>query len=607
MSTSGQLALAGRPFRTILRYNKRYWKAYLLGSVLAMLFSLFSLAMPLVMQIVVDDFTNETMTRPKLWGYFSALIVLAGVVGILRYFERMIMIRASRKFEYDLRNDYFQKIQTLSQDFFHRTQTGEIIARATNDLNYVRALIGPGVMGTVDMLRLPFTMAFMIYLSGHLTLVSLIPLPFVSLMVYGFVMAMHHQSKRVQDQFGVVSSRAQENLAGARVVQAYGIADRELREFSRESRTYMRENFKLSMIMSFAWPIINLMVGATILVVLWRGGNMVIAETEVSRLTWNGGLIHETVVFSLGDLTAFLWCMLLLAWPLADFGWVLTLYQRGAVSMNRISDYLTLTPTIRDTDATDHSVSGIEGRIRFDDVSFSYDGREALGGIDFHVEPGHTLAIVGPTGSGKSTIVSLLTREYDPTKGSVLIDEMDARRIPLRVLRGAIGHVPQDTFLFSDTIRENMTLGRSGASDADVAEAADVAQLSDTIQSLPDGYQTLLGERGVNLSGGQKQRLAIARAIVRDPEILILDDALSSVDTHTEEEILQRLKEVMANRTSVIISHRVSTVRHADQIIVMEQGRIVERGTHAELTARGGLYAEMYERQLLEDALEDEA
>lgn len=606
MSTSGQVALAGRPFRTILRYNIRYWRAYLLGSVLAVLFSLLSLAMPLVMQIVVDDFTSESMTRPKLWGYFSALIVLAVVVGILRYFERMIMIRASRKFEYDLRNDYFDKIQTLSREFFHRTQTGEIIARATNDLNYVRALIGPGIMGTVDMLRLPFTLVFMVYLSGHLTLVSLIPLPFVSLMVYAFVMAMHRQSKRVQDQFGVVSSRAQENLAGARVVQAYGIADRELRDFSRESRRYMRENIKLSMITSFAWPIINLMVGATILVVLWQGGTMVIRESQVSRLIWDGGLVSRTVVFSLGDLTAFLWCMLLLAWPLADFGWVLTLYQRGAVSMNRIAEHLTLTPSIRDTDETDMTIERVEGRIRFEGVSFAYDTRNALDKVDFHIEPGHTLAIVGPTGSGKSTIVSLLTREYDPTEGRVLIDEHDVRRIPLRVLRGAIGHVPQDTFLFSDTIRENMTLGRPGASDTEVAHAADVAQLHDTICALPNGYETLLGERGVNLSGGQKQRLAIARAVVRDPEILILDDALSSVDTHTEEEILRRLKRVMVNRTSVIISHRVSTVRHADQIIVMDQGRIVERGTHEQLVAQRGLYAEMYERQLLEDALEED-
>ena len=607
MSTSSDLALNGRPFKTILRYNRRYWKAYVLGAVLAVLFSILSLAMPMVMQIVVDEFTNETMTRASLWGYFAALIILAAVVGLARYWQRMVMIRASRKFEYDLRNDYFQRIQTLSQNFFHRTQTGEIMARATNDLNYIRALIGPGVMGTVDMMRLPFTMVYMVYLSGRLALISLAPLPFVSLMVYAFVMAMHHQSKRVQDQFDVVSSRAQENLAGARVVQAYGIADRELRDFSRDSRVYMRENFKLSMITSFAWPIINLMVGATILLVLWQGGKMVIEEAEVRRMVWDGGVIRQTVVFSLGDLTAFLWCMFLLAWPLADFGWVLTLYQRGAVSMNRVAEHLTLSPAIRDTEETDHGIASLDGAIRMEDVSFAYDGREALQNVSFHVEPGSTLAIVGPTGSGKSTIVSLLTREYDPTQGRVLLDGVDASRVPLRVLRGSIGHVPQDTFLFSESIGENLMVGRPDASAAEIDRAVDVAQLTDTVRSLPDGYDTLLGERGVNLSGGQKQRLTIARAVLRDPKILILDDALSSVDTHTEEEILHRLKAVMTKRTSVIISHRVSTVRHADQIIVLEHGSIVERGTHDDLIARGGLYAEMYERQLLEDALEEEA
>ncbi len=598
----------GRPFITLLRYNRRFWKAYLAGLALATFFSVVNLAMPTVLGHMVDLFNTQALDRPMLTAYCGALIGLGIITGIARYFERTLIIGASRRFEFDLRNDYFLAIQSQSREFFTRTPTGEILARASNDIAYVRELIGPGMMGTVDMLRLPFTLAVMVYYSAHLTLVACMPLPLVSILVYLFISYIHKQSQKVQDQFGVVTTRVQENLAGARVVQAYGIGDVETEAFAKESEIYMREGIKLSVVMSFAWPVIGMMVGAVMLLVVWRGGDMVLNGEYISRLAWNGnGFGIASVKFTLGDFTAFLACLLLLAWPLAEFGWVMTLYQRGAVSMKRIAEYMSRTPDIRDTETTDHSVIAIKGGIAFDEVSLMYDGRTALKDVSFNVEAGQTIAIVGATGSGKTSIVSLLTREYDPSEGTVRIDGKDARTLPLQTLRASIAYVPQDTFLFSDTIRANLTFGRPDADQSAVDHAADVAQLTETIDSFPDRYETLLGERGVNLSGGQKQRLAIARAVVLDAPILVLDDALSSVDTHTEEQILERLMNVMAQRTSIIISHRVSTVRHADQILVLENGEIVERGTHDELIVLGGHYAEMHERQLLEDELETTA
>ena len=596
------------PFATLVRYNRRYWRAYGTGVLLATAFSLFNLAMPLLLGYMVDRFTAQELTRRMLIAYVGGLLAIAVVTGIARFFERTLIIGASRKFEYDLRNDYFRAIQAQSRDFFTKTPTGEIMARASNDVNFVRELIGPGIMGTVDMLRLPLTLATMMYFSTYLTLVALVPLPVVSILVYAFVTYMHRQSQKVQDQFGVVTTRVQENLAGARVVQAYGVGDVEERAFRVESEKYMREGLKLSIAMSFAWPVIGMMIGVVILLIIWQGGDMVLEGAIVSRPAWtSSGLALTQAPFTLGSFTAFMSCLLLLAWPLAEFGWVLTLYQRGIVSMKRIIEYLNRTPSIQDGPGTDMRITRIDGGIRFDHVHLSYDDRPALKNVSFEVKAGQTVAIVGPTGSGKSSVVSLIMREYEPTSGEIQIDGHNINAVPLQTLRSAIAYVPQDTFLFSDSICANLTFGKPDVTQSQIDSAADAAQLKETIEGLPNGYETLLGERGVNLSGGQKQRLAIARAVVLDGAILILDDALSAVDTHTEEQILQRLKSVMKQRTSVIISHRVSTVRHADLILVLENGEITERGRHEELLEFGGHYAEMYERQLLEDELETTA
>ncbi|MBI3119466.1 MAG: ABC transporter ATP-binding protein [Candidatus Hydrogenedentes bacterium] len=579
-----------RPFITLVRYNRPYWKAYGIGACLAVLFILFSLLTPVIIGRIVAGFEKNTMTYALVMGYFFTLMGLSIVEGVVRYFQRRIMIGSSRHFEYDLRNDLFRHVERLSQRFFHKNRTGDIMARATSDINYVREFMGPGVMGTADMVRVPFTLGYMIYLSGKLTLFSLVPLPLISVLVYACVWYMNRQSKVVQELFSLVTSRAQENLAGARVVKAYGIADRESRDFRKDSEAYMRANIKLVAFMSFAFPLIGMIVGAVLLMVIWQGGNMVI-QREIDLAT----------------LSQFLIALIMLAWPLAQFGWVLTLYQRGAVSMKRIMSILCEAPDIRDDTRTDPNAAVTAGAISFRGVSFKYDEVLVLNEVSFDVEAGETVAIVGPTGCGKTTIVSLLTREYEPTTGEVFVDGRPLTQIPLARLRGALGYVPQDTFIFSDTIRANVTLGRPQASEEEIWHACEVAQLAETLRQMPQGLDTLLGERGINLSGGQKQRLALARALLRDPVVLILDDAFSSVDTHTEEHILHRLHEVMKRRTNILISHRISSVAHAHLILVVEEGRIIERGTHEELLRLDGLYAEMFRRQQLETALEDVA
>lgn len=583
-------AVPKKPFVSLWRYNIPYWRDYGAGLALALMHVLVGVAMPLVVRGVIGAFEAQRVTSRLLLGYVGGLILVFAVAGIARYFQRTLMINASRKFEYDLRNDYFRHILSLSRAFFNKNSTGDIMARATNDINFVRDFIGPGVMYTVDMLRVPASLGMMLYISTALTIAALVPLPFLSAVVYFVVRYMQRQSRIVQEEFSTITERVQENLAGARVVKAYGIADREVARFREDSTRYMRDNMRLAAFTSFAWPLIGILLGGSILLIIWRGGTLVI-----------GGNL------SVADLVAFLVCLVMLALPLAQFGWVLTLYQRGAVGMNRIAEILAVDPQIRDTPDTLAGSRVVNGEIRFENVTFAYDGTAILDDLSFKIDAGDTVAIVGPTGCGKSTMVSLIARESDPVSGTVFIDGIDSRRIPLAELRRALGYVPQDTFIFSETIRNNLLVGRPHARDEDIQSACAIAQFDADVAQMPNGYETLLGERGINLSGGQKQRLAIARAILCDPRILILDDALSSVDTHTEERILQGLRTFMAARTSILISHRISTVREADHILVVDDGRIVEQGKHEYLITQGGLYAAMHRRQLLERALEESA
>jgi ATP-binding cassette subfamily B protein len=461
------------------------------------------------------------------------------------------------------------------------------MSRATNERTAVRMMIGPAVMYTSStVLTFVIAMVLMISIDPWLTLIALIPLPFVSIVVHYFGSAIHQRFERIQEQFADLSAITQESLAGVRVVRAYRQESSEIDRFRRGNEEYVRRNQVLIRLQGMYYPSMGLLMGVGALLVLWLGSRRVVAGS-----------------MSVGELVAFNAYLMMLAWPMIAFGWVTNLLQRGMASWKRMLAVLDAEPAIRDAAPAELVRQEIRGAIEFRHLTFGYGGRTMLRDISLSVPAGSTTAIVGGTGSGKSTLLSLLPRLNDPPPGTVFIDGVDVRRFPLDALRRAIGFVPQEPFLFSASIADNIALGVPGASVDAARHAAAVARLDKDVADFPGGYGTMVGERGITLSGGQKQRTAIARAVLVDPRILILDDALSAVDTYTEEEILHRLSEVMRQRTSIIVSHRVSTVRHADQILVLDQGRIAERGTHDQLLKRDGLYAELYRKQLLEEEL----
>jgi ATP-binding cassette, subfamily B, multidrug efflux pump len=581
-----------KSLRPLLPYLKKYRLSYVAGTICVFLNNGIWILFPQVIRRAIDGLRTG-ITREKLLTYTFLLLAVAGTKAIFQFLTRWIVIGVSREIEFDLRNDLFQHLESLSYSFYQRTRTGDIMAKATNDLNAVRMLLGPAIMYSAN--TIVFTagaLAFMLSISPRLTLYAFLPLPIVSITVQHFGKKIHERFERIQAMFSEISARAQENFSGARVIRAYVQEGAEIDAFERSNREYIGRSLKLVRLMGMLWPTLETMLGLAIVLVLWLGGREVLQG-------------HMTV----GSFVAFNTYMVQLTWPVIALGWVINIFQRGTASMLRINEILTEKPEIQDspealaTGANGHRALAIQGAIEFRDLNFSYGNKPVLHDINLSIPAGSSLAIVGPTGSGKTTLVNLIPRIYDAAPSSVLIDGQPVRHYPLTALRGNIGFVPQETFLFSETVRENIAFGVEDASDEQIKAAAEAANIAGDIESFPEKYQTMVGERGITLSGGQKQRTAIARALIRNPRILILDDALSSVDTQTEDKILNHLREVMEGRTTIFISHRVSTVRNADRIAVLHGGRIVELGTHDELVALNGYYTDLYNKQLLEEEL----
>ncbi|MEK7818271.1 MAG: ABC transporter ATP-binding protein [Bacteroidota bacterium] len=578
----------------LIPYLKRYKKTLAFGVLTVILSNLFYILMPHYIGKVMDEIVlsakNKIVDKTIFINYAMLIVGFAVAGGYMTYLTRQTIIVVSRKIEFDLRNDFLEHIQKLPMSFFQHTSTGDLMARATNDIASVRNVLGPGIMYPVDtLLTLIFALGIMLTKDWSLTLYSLIPLPLVSIAVFRIGKSIHKKYTQRQEQFSQLTTAAQENFSGIRIIKAFAREKFEIGQFKNLSLKYMNKNLELAKIQSLMWPLMFLLVGISLLIVIYFGGLKVI-RGEIT----------------IGTLSALISYLLMLIWPMIAIGWVTNILQQGAASMQRLINNFETIPEIRDTEKTDKSIKSISGKIEFKNVSFTHLNavKPSLKNINLQISEGVTVAIIGPTGSGKSTLVNLIPRLFDSSEGEILINGKNIKEIPLEILRKNIGYVTQETFLFSETIKENINYGLDFLDIELIKEAAEISQISKDMADFPQDYETLIGERGITLSGGQKQRTSIARAILRKPKILILDDALSSVDTETEEAILVRLKILMRERTSLIISHRVSTVKDADIIIVLKDGEIFERGTHKELILQNGYYTDLYNKQLLEKELE---
>ena len=579
--------------KPLLPYMKRYSRGYVWGGIATVLSNAVWILFPKVIGKAIDDL-NHGVTRQKILTYAILLVVIAVTKGIFLFFTRWILIGISRDIEFDLRNDLFLQLEKQPAVYYQHRRTGDIMARMTNDLNAVRMLLGPAIMYSANTVLFSIgALYFLLRISPWLTLVALVPLPLASILVQAMGRRIHERFERIQAMFSDISAQAQENFSAARLVRAFAQEEAQKEAFERSNQEYIRRGLRLVQLMGMLWPTLEFMLGLAMMIVLLVGGHEVLSH----RIT-------------VGNFTAFATYTMMLTWPIIALGWVVNLFERGTASVTRIHELLADEPSIDDRAAEIELAEepAIQGEIEFRHLTFTYDegtpsAHAVLRDVSLTIPAGSSLALVGPTGAGKSTLVNLIPRIYEAPPGSVLIDGRPVRQYPLETLRDAIGFVPQETFLFSETIRENILFGAPDASREQMLSAAESAHIRAEFEEFPHGFETMVGERGLTLSGGQKQRSALARALVREPKILILDDALASVDTYTEERILEELRQRMQGRTTILISHRVSTVRNADRIAVLAGGRIAELGTHDELLARGGYYAGLYEKQQLEEEL----
>jgi ATP-binding cassette subfamily B protein len=578
-----------RDLAPLFSYMRRYRWGYLWGTLACIGTNLAAVQFPRVLGMAIDALQKGRPTRESILVFAGLLVLISLIKGIFLYSQRWILIGISREIEFDMRNDLFRNLERQDSGFYQRYRTGDIMARMTNDLSAVRMLLGPAIMYSANTVLFTIgALFFLLRISPWLTLVALAPTPVASILIQYLGRKIHDRFERIQASFSEISSHAQENYSGARLVRAFAREESQISIFEQLNRRYIARSLRLVQLMGMLWPTLEFILGLSMIITLLAGGHLVIAHR-----------------ISVGDFVAFNTYMIMLTFPIIAIGWVVNLFQRGTASIQRIDELLRAEPAI-DNSAADPNIPAdtvFHGEIELRHLNFSYGDTSVLRDISLKIPAGSSLAIVGPTGSGKSTLVNLIARLYEAPEGSLLVDGRPVRDYPLAVLRHNIGMVPQETFLFSETIRENLAFSASNASADDLLKAAEAAHIRKEFEEFPQGFETMVGERGVTLSGGQKQRSAIARALLRRPAILILDDALASVDTYTEERILGGLRDYTADSTTILISHRVSTVRNADQIAVLNHGQIVELGRHDELLALDGYYASLYQKQQLEEEL----
>ncbi|MDX9712407.1 MAG: ABC transporter ATP-binding protein [Ignavibacteriaceae bacterium] len=575
---------------TLKKYFLKYKTKLFLGIVFILISNSMTVILPILLKDAIDELQRNT-TSAILLKYAGLIVGTSIVGGIFRYSIRQTIIVVSREIEYDLRGDFWSHIQKLPLRYFQNNSTGNIMSHATNDINAIRSFIGPAVMYSIDTsIRLLIVVGIMMSMNFSLTIYALLPLPFLSYGVYRVGKLIHEKYVKIQENFSQLTTRAQENFSGIRVIKSFVREENEIKRWRELSKEFLRKNMNLIRIQAMITPILTVITGISIIVVIWIGGGKVI----------NGEM-------SLGEIAAFVAYLSILIWPVIAFGWVMNIIQQAEASMKRLNKIFSEPYEIDDSEKTDLSIKELKGEIEFNNVSFRYSDNlpKVLNNINLKIPIGSTLAVIGHTGSGKTSLINLIPRLYDVTDGEVKIDGKNVKEIPLDILRTNIAVVQQESFLFSDTVNGNLSYGLRTIDIDKVKEVSRIASFDKDVETFTKGYETMVGERGITFSGGQKQRASLARALAADPKILILDDSFSAVDTQTEERILKNLKEFMKNRTSIIISHRISTVKDADNIIVIHNETIAEQGTHNELVALNGIYADLHYKQLLEKELEE--